>query len=299
VVAKACQNVVLIDNTSGRTKAFVAMIVTSIALSSTGLIIRNIEVATPWQINIYRNLAFFCAVSFIFLLRHRSQSLSQISQVTYPVIWAGCALAVTGIAVIQSFTHTLVANTVFIMSTVPLMTMALAYIILKETVSKVVLITMLISSMGVILMIGGGIETGSTYGNLMALVAACGFSCFALIARANHHLEMLPALMIASILIVAISIIFSFDSLSVTFDDLLLCVLWGAGISGIAHWVFILSARFMAAAELTLFGLFESSLAPIWVWFYISETPAVWTVIGGLAIIISVGFVSIFEMKKA
>lgn len=281
-----------------RSLAMAAMFVTSIAVSFSGLIIRNIEAAGPWQINIYRNLSFLAVIAIICVVRYRSDFRSQVIQIKPPILWAALGLATTGIAIVQAFTHTLIANTVFIMSTVPLITMALSYIFLRETASKATLITMAISLLGLVVMLAEGIGSGSSYGNLMALIAAFGFAVFAVVARAHRNFEMLPALMIAAIIIITVSSIVAFDNLEISTHDLLLCVLWGAGISGIAHWFFVLSAKYIAATELTLFGLLEAALAPIWVWFFIGETPSRWVLIGGIAVIISVCVKTMLEMKK-
>ena len=184
------------------------------------------------------------------------------------------------------------------MSAVPFITMALAYFLLSETVSKTTVITMIVSAIGLLVMIAEGIGSGTAYGNFMALLAALGFSMFAVVARANRDLELLPALLLASVIIILVSVIPTITDLSISAHDLLLCIVWGAGISGVAHWVFLLAARHMAAAELTLFGLFETALAPIWVWFFIRETPGPWVLAGGIAVIVSVGLMSLRELKN-
>jgi len=281
-----------------RGSAITAMVAVSCALSFSGLIVRNIEHANPWQINVYRNLAFLSVTCVIFALRYRGQIKSQINLMRLPVLWAALGLATTGIAIVHAFTHTLVANTVFIMSAVPFITMALAYFLLSETVSKTTVITMIVSAIGLLVMIAEGIGSGTAYGNFMALLAALGFSMFAVVARANRDLELLPALLLASVVIILVSVIPTITDLSISAHDLLLCIVWGAGISGIAHWVFLLAARHMAAAELTLFGLFETALAPIWVWFFIRETPGPWVLAGGIAVIVSVGLMSLRELKN-
>ena len=278
--------------------AMIAMALTAILMSFSGIIIRNIEEATPWQINIYRNLAFILVISMIFLGKHRSGVLGQIREIKLPVIFASLGLSVTGITIVQALTYTTVANTMFVMSAVPFITMGLAYLFLGEVISRFTLISMIIASLGVILMVVEGIGSGSSYGNFMALVTALAFSSFAVMVRANKNLDMLPALILAGITIIFVSVLYSFDSLNISRHDLYLCILWGAGLSGVTHLVFILAARYIAAAELTLFGLFESALASFWVWIFISERPGFWALCGGTIVIISVAIRTLFEFEK-
>ncbi|MEM7290245.1 MAG: DMT family transporter, partial [Pseudomonadota bacterium] len=223
--------------------------------------------------------------------------IGEIRQIRPQVLWAAIGLATTGLAIIQAFTYTLVANTMFIMGTVPFITMIAAYLFLSERVTRTTAIAMGLSMAGLVIMIADGIGTGSGYGNLMALVAAMGFSLFAVMARACRGQDMLPALFLAPLIVVLVSLVGTLDDLTISWRDFLLCVLWGAGISGLAHWVFVLAARYIAAAQLTLFGLFETALAPFWVWLFIGETPGWLVLIGGGAIIISIGLKSVMELQ--
>ena len=43
----------------------------------------------------------------------------------------------------------------------------------------------------------------------------------------------------------------------------------------------------MPAVELTLLTLTEVVLGPLWVWLFISETPRLWTMIGGAVVILA------------
>ena len=67
-----------------------------------------------------------------------------------------------------------------------------------------------------------------------------------------------------------------------------LCLLQGMVISAICNSLFAYAARSVPAAELTLFTLLETVLAPVWVWLVIDETPTVLTLIGGTIILIAI-----------
>ena len=95
-----------------------------------------------------------------------------------------------------------------------------------------------------------------------------------------------------------VSFIMTMDDVVISTHDLVLCVLWGAGISGMAHLIFILSARYIGATELTLFGILETAFAPFWVWWLMSETPSIWVMAGGLVILIAIGIKLILEVRS-
>jgi len=284
---------------NNRATAIIAMILASIAVSLGGLIVRNFEYANPAQINIYRNLAFVIVIALIIMLKSRKLAISPKQFFSFPIICAASGLAITGVCIVQAYTHTLIANTVFIMSSVPFLTMILAYVLLKERVSRLTLLTIAISVSGIAVMIADAVGSGSGYGNFMALLAAVGFSIFVVATRAHNNLDLLPALMLAGILIVLVSLPATVSDLAINFHDLLLCILWGAIISGMAHWVFIVSARYIKATELTLFSLLETALAPIWVWWVFAETPGFWVLFGGVVIFFAVGVNIFIEIKRS
>ena len=92
---------------------------------------------------------------------------------------------------------------------------------------------------------------------------------------------MLPTLLLSSVIIMLIAVVVKSGDLYVPLRDLLLCFLWGAGLSGFVNWMFIIASRHLAAAEVTLIMLLEFALGPVWVWLFVGETPALGTLAGG------------------
>ena len=118
------------------------MVVGSVLISFTGLVIRNMEVATALHVNFYRAITFILAVFLVMLIRYRRDTGHQILKVGRPGLLAGSFLAAAGICVLQAITNTTVAATLFICSAIPFITAALAWVFLRETPQKSTLITM-------------------------------------------------------------------------------------------------------------------------------------------------------------
>lgn len=277
--------------------AIALMIVSSTALSFGGLLLRNIEQADAWQINLYRSLALIIAVSLILTFQYRSEAVSRIRKVGRSGVWASLLIAAAGIAFIQAISHTTVANTMFTLSAIPFITAALARVFLKEALKPVTLYAMIAAAVGVTVMVADGFGVGSGYGNIMALATACGFAGFTVIVRSNRHIDMLPTLMISGVMIVTVAFIMRFDDLGISFKDLMLCILWGGVLSGFGNGMFIVASRHLVAAELTLFMLLEFALAPLWVWLFIAEAPTYWALAGGGLVITSVTVRALIELR--
>ncbi len=287
-----------IDIRPRRAFAMSLMVVSSVSISFGGLILRSIDDADVWQINFYRSSALVFTVALIMLFRYRGQTLQRVAQIGRPGLIAGVLLAGAGIAFLQAITNTTVANTLFTLSAIPFLSAFLAWLFLREMLQRSTLITMLAAAVGVAVMMVEGVGSGSFYGNAMALVTALLFSSYAIIVRQNRAIDMLPALMVSGLLIILVAGFLRWDDLGISMNDILLCLLLGGGLSGIANALFIAASRHLVAAELTLFMLLEFALGPIWVWIFINEVPTEWTILGGAIVILAVVLRSLYQLRQ-
>ena len=274
------------------------MILGSGLISFTGLIIRDMDFANALQINLYRGLSLSLTILIIFILKHRSYTLNKIIKVGKLGFLAGALLALAGICLIQSITTTTVASSLFICASIPFITSLLAFVFLNERISLQALITMVIAGFGVCLMMFSGLKTNSSYGVVMALITAISFSGYAILIRKNKGIEMLPCVLISGLFISTFCLFILKGDIGISWKDLARCVLLGSFISLIPSALFIYASRYIIAGELTLFMLLEFSLGPFWVWVFINEVPAYWTLAGGSLVMTSVIFFVWSEIKS-
>ena len=274
-------------NPDMRKLAILLMIASSVVISFSGLIVRLLEVG-PLVMNFYRGLFLMCAVIVLLVVRYRGATVTRVISVGWPGLIAGIMLAGAAMTFLQSLTHTTVANTLFLLGAIPFVTAALAWAFLKERPSSATLVTMIIAFVGIVIMIGEGFAIGSIYGNLMALLTTLFFSIYAVLVRHNRQVDMLPAILISTVIIMIAVALMRQGHLEISRQDLLLCLLWGGVMSGFTSACFIVASRHIIAAEVTIFMLLESALAPIWVWFFVNEIPSRWTLVGGALVISAV-----------
>ena len=281
-----------------RLKAMAMMVIASVGISFGGLIIRSMEAADTWQINFYRAFFMILAVVLVMLVRYRRITAAQFKVIGTSGVVGAVMVAVAGMAFLQAITTTTVANALFTLSGIPFFTAAMAWLFLREALPRATVITMVIAAFGVMIMVGGGIEAGSWYGNAMALVTALCFSAYATIIRRSRGVDMMPVLILSSILIIAVAVAVKDDDLAIPLHDIFLCFLLGGVLSGSGNAMFIWAARHLAAAELTLFMLLEFALGPIWVWIFINEVPRAMTLVGGGIVIGAVAARTLLERKR-
>ena len=283
-------------NRDMRQLAILLMIASSVVISFSGLVVRLLD-AGPLVMNFYRALFLMGAILVLLFLRYRGAAIVRVIGVGWPGLMAGAMLAGAGITFLQSMTHTTVANTLFVLGGIPFVTSGLAWIFLKEKPGRPTLVTMIIAFFGIVIMIGEGFTIGSVYGNLMALMTTLFFSIYAVIVRFNRQVDMLPAILISTVLIMAMTGLTQRGELPISKNDLWLCLLWGGVMSGFTSASFIVASRHIIAAELTIFMLLEFALGPVWVWLFVNEIPSKWTLAGGALVIVAVLGRSILELR--
>jgi len=274
-------------NSDMRKLAILLMIASSVVISFSGLIVRILEVG-PLVMNFYRGMFLMCAVMVLLVVRYRGATIVRVISVGWSGIIAGMMLAAAAITFLQSLTHTTVANTLFVLAAIPFVTAGLAWIFLKERPNSATLITMVIAFAGIVIMIGEGFTIGAAYGNVMALLTTLSFSIYAVLVRRNRQVDMLPAILISTLIIMVVVALMRQGELEISRQDLWLCLLWGGVMSGFTSACFIVASRHIVAAELTIFMLLEFALGPVWVWLFVNESPSRWTLVGGALVICAV-----------
>jgi len=284
---------------SNRNLSILLLIIGFGGISFGGLIMRNINIADPWQIAFYRALAFIFPITLILFHQHGLGIVTNIKKIGYPGMVGGFFLMLAQLLFIQSIANTSIANALFTLSSIPFITAILAFIFLKEKISLRTIIIMFFAFMGIFIMIRDGLGTGGFYGNFLALVCAFSFSTFVIILRKSRNIDMMPVNLISGVLTLIVSFVISLGNLNVPIQDILLCFLWGGVLMGFVHSVFIFATRFLLASEVTFFMLLEFSLGPFWVWIFLNETISQETFYGGIIVMISVAVYSLFEINNS
>ena len=133
----------------------------------------------------------------------------------------------------------------------------------------------------------------------MGLLTAVSFATYAVIVRWRREVDMLPVLVLSSVIIIVSGAIVTGGALGVSLRDIVLCLLWGGVLSGFANWMFIVASRQLIAAEVTLVMQLEFVFGPIWVWLFINEVPTQLTLIGGSLVLGAVLYRAMAELRRS
>jgi len=198
-----------------------------------GIIVREIEVATQWQLLFYRSVALAVTLFGFLAARRRGHVMRTFQAAGGAGIVAGMCLAASFICFIFSITHTTVANTLFLLSSAPFLSAALGRILLGERIRSSMWAIMSVAFIGIALMVWESLGAGHLFGDLTGLGAALGFSGFTVALRRGKTVEMLPAICLAGTFgaLVAGAIALPLgNGLVIPWHDVLLCVLYGGAV---------------------------------------------------------------------
>ena len=265
-------------------------------LSWGGLILRTFESASIWQILFYRSIFFLWVLIAFILLTYRKKTFKKIKEAGVPGLIGGVFLSTNFVAYMYSMMETTVANVVFIISTQTVFLPIVAYIFLKEKISPRGYVAIMLAMIGVTLMIGDSLGTGSLKGNLAALTIPINFSVLVLIIRKYPKVDMIPAIFYAGILSCLYGL-FLLEDMIISTKDVWLSFLLGVPQLAFGFIFITIGSRTTPAVMVGLLMLMESIFAPIWVWLFYNEIPPISVLVGGIIILSAVVMKSL-DYKK-
>jgi len=259
-------------------------------ISQSGVLIGSLDNAGVWQVQFYRSIAAIAVLGSITLIRYRGRVARAFSTGRMAMLATGVFLAISNLFYIGAFFHTRAASVFFIVSSQPFFAAIVGWLVLREPVRRVTWLAMTAALAGVGVMMWEGLGEGLLLGNLMALGAAVFFAGFGVSLRAGRHSDMVPGVMLASLLVCAISATQAGD-FAISDHDLALCAYMGAFQVSASLVLYAAGAKYVPAAELMVLALVEVIIGPIWVWLILGEAPTLLGILGG-AIVIGAVFVN-------
>nr|MBX2881233.1 DMT family transporter [Granulosicoccus sp.] len=187
-----------------------------------------------------------------------------------------------------SLFNTSVANTVLLLSTGPFFAAMLGWLVLRESIGIGTFLTMLLAMAGVAVMVGGELSQDDLWGMAYAIAAVTAFAVMIVALRySGPDRDNLAATSLAGLVAAAITLCFVI-TLDIGLWDLLMAIALGTVQVGVGFILITLATRSVPSAQVPLFALAETALAPLWVWWIIDEVPSRSTLIGGGVVLLAV-----------
>jgi drug/metabolite transporter (DMT)-like permease len=270
---------------TSRRRGQVYIVLAALAWSTAGVLQRELEVNTATQIAGRAVFAALALLAFVAVME-RGHVVSAFASMRAASLAVAALTALASGCFIVALNHTTVANVLFMQAASPIAAALIAWVALRESISRRTVVAMAVALVGVGLMVGGpGGAQG--IGLVLSVVMMFAFALGVVITRHRRDISMAPAICLSQIILIVAAAPFS-EPGTIGSRDLLFMVILGVGQMGLGLAFLTLGARLIPAAEVALITLLEIVLAPLWVWLTISETPATATLVGGVVLIAAV-----------
>jgi drug/metabolite transporter (DMT)-like permease len=277
--------------TSDRTKGILLSLLGVFILSPDALLIR-LAGLDDFTLIFYRGLFPSIVITVLLLFYYRRRFLAVVLAIGWAGLLNGVLYAITNITFIYSIQSTSVANTLVILSSAPIFAAILSIPILRENQRPSTWLVIGLSFISISIIGLGSYGQSSLSGDLFALVCAVSTACSAVLVRYKKHIDLVPSVIVASILIALYALAQS-PELAVNSTQLVYLAIIGFVIVPFAFMILAIAPRLASSAEVQLVFLLEALLGPLWVWLVIQETPATNTLIGGSLLLASVSWFAI------
>ena len=256
-------------------------------LSFGGLIVKSFEGATLWQILFWRSVFFSIVVVIFLLINYKKNFFNSIYKSGLPGFMGGLILSFGYCGYVFAMYNTTVANTNFIIQTQTIFLAIFGYIFLKEKISKLTLVSIILAFSGIILMVGNSLSSGQMTGNIAAFIMPISFATLILIIRKYPTIDMVPMQLIAGIGATLIGFLLS-QKILISMHDIFLGFIAGFFQVGLGFIFITIGARSTPAAFIGIIMLTEAVLGPLWAWMFANETPPIVVIFGGTIVISAV-----------
>jgi drug/metabolite transporter (DMT)-like permease len=260
------------------------MVAAAVVWSTAGVLQREVEARPATQVAdraVFAGLTILAAV----VLTERRGTLDAFTGLGRFGVAAILPWAFASSLFILSLNYTTVANVLFWQATAPMLAALLAWLFLSERIAMRTWTAMALAGIGVVLMVGGGIEGGAVAVTLPLLMTAA-FAVVIVLSRRRSDISLAPAAFLSQVVVVVFLGPFAAMSSASAADWIWLALLGGVVASGIV--LMTIAAQRIPASEIALITLLQIVLGPLLVWLAYREQPPVGTLLGGVVIMAAV-----------
>lgn len=268
--------------------------------STSGILYRLIQEASPWHVLLYRSLALLTALSLWLGWRYRGQVRDTLARAGLPALVGGLCLGTAFAGYILALEYTTVANAMFLLASAPFFAALAGWVILGERIAGYMWAAMTVAAAGIGIMAGEELSLGKGLGEGFALVAALGFAGLTISLRMRSGTDKLITIFIATIVASVYGLGglgFSGWQFSIPWVDLVNCLGMGWFQIGLGFALFTAGAKHLQAVELTLLSMTEVIAGPIIVWIGIGEIPSGSSMTGGVLILVAITLMALMGAR--
>jgi len=196
---------------------------------------------------------------------------------------------VSSIAYVLSLRLTTVANVMTVYAALPFVATAIAFVWIRERISRRFLVAGGLGAGGIIAMAGASTGAGDLAGIAAAVVMTAGFAVQLVAIRRYGRVDVMALNACAAATCVPLMVPFASMALPSPVQ-LAACACYGAITTGFAYVLALEGGRRVPPGEVGFISMLDVVLGPLWVWLAFGERPGAMVITGGAVVLGSVAW---------
>ena len=274
-------------------RAVALIIAATLMWSIGGVVSRHFESTEGFEVTFWRSLFAALTVAIWTLWRRGPAALANVASAGRTVWLSGAMWAVMFTCFMFALSLTQVANVLITQSLTPVLTALLAGVVLGRPVSARTWAVIAVAAVGIAGMYVfevSSLEGRHALGVLVALgIPAAAAVNFILLQRAGQGPDLSTAVLIGGTISAACTLPLAWP-LDTSLHDLGLLLVLGVFQLGIPCLLLMQAARWLTAAETSLFALLEVVFGILLTWAFGGERPGTATLVGGCVVLAALAY---------
>ena len=260
------------------------------------LLLRLID-GNQWTVMFWRSSFVFVGLAGWWIYRTLARKPVARLVEGYSGLAVGLLFGLANITFIIAVHNTSIANVVFMLALNTLFASLFSHLWLKEKVALQTWIAQAVCLLAVLLIVYDGLGHGTLTGDLMAIATALMLGLALTISRrSGADMSLTPA---TGALIAAIPAFFLAGSLHLEPGQWVWMSMNGIFVMTLASALLALAPKYISAAEVAMFYLLETVLAPLWVWLVLGEKASAASLTGGAIVLLTLAWHSWYKLRPA
>lgn len=270
--------------------------------SIAGVLTRQLDHAGGFEVTFWRSVFAGIFVALALIVQQRGKAVAGVRAVGRWGVVSGLMWCVMFCCFMIALTLTTVANTLIVMSTSPLLTALLAWLVLRHAIALRTWGAITAAFAGIVWMFAGSmsqVDARQLGGMLIAMgvPVAASINVVAL-KKAGKGVDLIPAVLLGAVFSAVLMLPLMWPA-QASGHDIAILALLGVVQLGFPCMLMVAASRGLSAPEIGLLGLIEVLLGPVWAWLGAGEVPAQATLIGGAVVLAALVLNEVAALREA
>lgn len=238
------------------------------------------------NVTFYFGMLMFISTQLILLFRIKSKLLALYKESFRAIFLSGLFMGTSNLFFVLAIKNTSVASTVFILSTSPLISALIGYVLFRTKSPKRLFVATFFVFIGLGFILYHDWGRGNMEGNFYAFLCVLSFSSLFAVLERYKEVSRLACIGFGGL---TASLLAFFTSTFIIPDAYSFGVIFfmGALLTPASRLLIGLGTKVLPSTDIALLTIIETLLAPIWVWLFLGEAMMPPTLIGGGIIVIT------------